>query len=238
MGARDVAVARPRLRPRAAWRSTQCRIHDQEPGKRPSLKAAVSRQQSISLFDGVGAHQEIRNESLAWSTARAIRPPCDACPGGCGNADRRIRDGYLREGGVRGTQIREGGDDLRPDNVGGDHKPVCPTAPQRRQRAITERLIVCEDVDQDVRIDGGYQRGSSFGPGPRISRMNASVPPGIRGRIPTRPSRSSTGTSFRPTSRPSASSKSSTVPGRRPSWSRSRLGIVIWPFSLTVVFIP
>ena len=56
--------------------------------------------------------------------------------------------------------------------------------------------------------------------------------------MPTRPSMWSAGPSLLPTRRPSASSKSRMVPGRSPRRSRSCFGIVIRPFSLTVVFIP
>src|SRR5450759_602167 len=187
---------------------------------------------------GHGTAQEVGAHPGAGTASPPIDAPGCAGPRSRPDVDRRVGDREAGQGPAGGLVVPEHGPDLGPHDIAGEDRSRCEAGPKCLERRPAEVGLVEEDVQEDGRIDRRDHEPALSGPAPRSSRMIASVPPRGRGRIPTSSSSPSAGTSFRPTRRPPASSKSRTVPGRSPRRSRSRFGMVIWPFSLTVVFIP
>jgi len=81
----------------------------------------------------VRADQEVSHESLARAASVAIRAPGRPCPGSRGNADRLECDRESAKRCVGGVLIGEGGNDLCPYDVAGDHRPLSETTSQREQ---------------------------------------------------------------------------------------------------------
>ncbi len=199
-----------------------------------SVKAAVAREQPVSLAECVRADQKIGSNSRPLTAASAVCSPPLA------RLERRFRSGRaefksqpthrLFGCGRRGIISHK----LGPHYLGGHKRAFSKGGSYRVRGTPPEDGIWTQDIQQYASVDSRYHFS---GPGPRSSSIISSVRrPSFR--LPNNSSTTSREGRFASTSLPLRSLTSSTCPVRRPSRMRSGLGMVIWPFSEMVVFIP
>jgi hypothetical protein len=152
---------------------------------------------------------------------------------GCLHGDLAELHPEAFHGVPRRARIGKKGGDLRPYGFASDQPALGDCGPEGFFGTKTEGGVGAKYVQEDA----GVNSGDHSRPFPR-RRARASSVERPRVRIPKLSSTGSFVSAFATTRRPRSSSTSRRCPARIPKRTRRALGIVIWPFSDTTVFIP
>src|SRR5438876_3266028 len=118
------------------------------------------------------ADQEVGNYPGARPAPAPVLAPTRSGVDGCDHVHRGEFDAESLQRLACSLAARKCRGHLRPDNLACDESPLVAGVAESILRAHTEVRIRSEDVEQDVRIDGGDQAPTS----PRARATKASVP--------------------------------------------------------------
>lgn len=216
-------------------RSRSTGIQDHELLEIFALEASIPAEQPIGLRECVSADQEVSDNARARTTPAAILAPSGTCSERRVQIHRRKSNADPVHGIVSSLHRWKSRGNFRPNDLGRDQATFGFALAERRQGSLHEYGIFAEHIQKHVGVNGGDLCNRSLR-SPRNSSMISSVD-FPESRMPITLSQGSWVVRLVITNRPWSSRTSSTCPGRIPNRSRSALGMVIWPFSETMVFI-
>ena len=194
----------------------------------------VAGKQSVRLTKCVSANQEIRRHPAPGTPVSPVLSPGDACLESGLGLNRAELDFQLRDGLAADGNRREAASDLRPHHVANEQSAFRGAGTEGIARCHPKLRIVVQKIEQHIGISRSRHLS---GYSPRSSFMMSSVRrPNFK--MPKYLSNGSRDARLLMTNRPRSSRTSRTWPVRMPSRTRRGLGMVICPFSDTVVFIP
>jgi hypothetical protein len=199
-----------------------------------SIKAAGAGQQSICLGKGMSSDQKIRRHTCSSAASLAIGLPSDSSFESSARLNRAELDLQISQCLTAGRNRGKAPGYFRPHHVAGQQSALPGGGAQNVPGGNPELGIVSQEIKEHV----GIHCGNHFnGYSPRSSFMISSVlRPSFK--MPNYLSKGSRGARLVITKRPRSSLTSRTWPTRIPNRTRRGLGMVICPFSETVVFIP
>lgn len=212
---------------------TPARVNNRDAPEVGLVETPISGEQAVSLAQGMSADQKVRCHACPGAASLPIGLPGDVCFESRLKLERAELNLQLSECVTASRNGRKAPDHLGPHHVTGEQRPLRRAGAQCVPGSCPELGIVIQEIKQHAGIDGSNHFS---GYSPRSSFMISSVRRRSFG-TPKYLSNGSLDARLVITKRPRSSRTSSTWPLRMPRRTRRGLGMVIWPFCDTMVFI-